>query len=307
MRGVVNGLLTEVSRAVATPGMILLAATNDISVVDPAVVRPGRFDLKIPIRNPDQSGVANILLSLLGKANFDEADLDDLFGVSRQLVGCSGAQTAAIARQALGLARVAGRSVTVADVRKAAGAMLTEDSDNTYRKAVHEAGHAVARIHSILPNPIRIQLAQGGALVETPMPAFFTEETAKAELCVLLAGRAAELVCLGAASSGSGEGPQSDIAVATNLALKLEVEWGLGEELRPWSPSSVLLSVGIPHDVKSKVTKRLQQAEKEALNVISKHEQQVRSLAKELVEVREMSADNILQVIQGTTDHRSIL
>ncbi|MCZ8081050.1 MAG: AAA family ATPase [Rhodobacteraceae bacterium] len=308
MRGVVNGLLTEISRAIATPGLVLLAATNDLSVVDPAVIRPGRFDIKLPIRNPDKEGIARILLANLPEAEFDEAERDDLFSIARQLVGSSGAQAATIARQALRYARIADRAVTVADVRKACGSMLTEDKDTLFRKAIHEAGHAVARYYSVLSNPVRIQLSQGASFVEAPNPTFFTELTANAELCVLLAGRAAEIVCLGKVSSGSGEGPGSDLAVATHLALKIEAEWHL-DAAKPWASTQMMMSVGIPNELKARVAVRLQQAEEEALKVISEQQDAVTALAQQLMESRTMNGDQISTMIEtarktcGATTH----
>lgn len=303
IRGVVNGLLTEVSRAVKTPGVILLAATNDLSVVDPAVVRPGRFDLKIPVLNPDLNGIRSILLHHLGADSLDAAEKEGLNGLARELAGMSGAGVAALARQALGLARAEGRNVRLVDISAAIGTQFGQaDFQHLRRIAIHEAGHAVARIFSSLPNPKRIQIGQRSGYVEAQAPTYYTADTVREELRILFAGRAAEKVCLGSISSGAGEGAESDLALATLLALKAEAEWNLESAPQPWSPANVMMSVGIPAVLKAKVAEWLAEAEREAVNLVSMHVEKVRGLAGYLMEKREASQGDILAVVLGYED-----
>ena len=99
MRSVVNGLLEQLTRLNAAPGVVIVAATNDIKTIDAALVRAGRFDQKVAIGLPDKAGVEAILMSHLAKPDLHLGTLP------LQLVGMSGAEVAAIARNAKGEAR----------------------------------------------------------------------------------------------------------------------------------------------------------------------------------------------------------
>lgn len=99
MHSVVNGLLEQLTKLNQAAGVIVIAATNHLSIIDPALIRAGRFDRKIAVGLPNKHGIAAILSQNLGT---DAIDLTDL---SRHLVGLSGADAAAIARTAKGYAR----------------------------------------------------------------------------------------------------------------------------------------------------------------------------------------------------------
>jgi ATP-dependent Zn protease len=300
IRGVVNGLLTEISRAVRVPGLMLLAATNDLSVVDPAVIRPGRFDLRIPVMNPDLKGIKEILLHHLGVEELGHVDKDRLQEIVRLLAGTSGAGVAAIARQALGAARSAGRQVCLDDVITVASVDgKVEDRDSLYRCAIHESGHAMVRLWSALPNPTRVLLTATGGQVESRLPGMFTASTATEQMRCLLAGRAAEIVCLGDASSGAGVGHDSDLAVATSLALRIDSEWHLEAPPSVWMSADVLITVGISGELKAKVAARVQRAEAEAVEQIQAHKEAVVALAEHLMVVREMNGDELVRFLGG--------
>ncbi len=127
-------------------GLVLLAATNDLSIVDPAVIRPGRFDLKIPVGNPDRAGIRDILadhLHLEEPCAFTEADLEDL---SAELVGATGAAVAAKAREAMSRARSEGRPVARSDLLAVLNRGDRQEREAHLRRlAVHEAGHPTQR------------------------------------------------------------------------------------------------------------------------------------------------------------------
>jgi cell division protease FtsH len=298
MRGVVNGLLMLLSRAVATPGLVLLAATNDLTVVDPAVIRPGRFDLKIPVLNPDRNGIRDILadhLNLEGSLSLSDADLD---AISIELIGASGAAVAAAAREALSRARAEGRDVSLDDlmsvVRKGASG---RPADYFKRLAVHEAGHVIVRTLSSLAPPQAVRVGAGASAVETPVLPFFTPETADEVLRELLAGRAAERVVMGTISSGAGEGASSDLAQATALAAKMEAEWGFSTEAPVWQSANTLMALGLPTGLRAAVQQRLGAAELAAEDLLRQHPDALLRLTDILLERRELAGQDLLDVL----------
>ncbi|KJS42194.1 MAG: hypothetical protein VR71_16215 [Roseovarius sp. BRH_c41] len=142
MRGVVNGLLEQINRAKEVEGLILLGATNSLDAVDPAVIRSGRFDLKLHVPHPDKKGLEAILAAKLGSATAKRLDLASL---AARLLGQSGAVAEAIVRDALGRAREDRTTVRQKHLENAADQIVPKlDQDILCRAAVHEAGHAVA-------------------------------------------------------------------------------------------------------------------------------------------------------------------
>lgn len=298
MRGVVNGFLTHLSRAATTPGLVLLAATNNLSIVDPAVIRPGRFDLKIPIGNPDREGICRILADHLFPIGTSELTDTDLDGISAEFVGASGAEVAAKAREALSRARVEERPVTLADLV----AVLEQQSSKLHaehmrRQAVHEAGHVIVRAVSSLPSPCSVRIGAGSAVVENHGLPFLTPKTGEEHLCEMLGGRVAERLVLGSVSSGAGHGPDSDLAQATLLALRMQSEWCLYSESLVWQPVASLLPLGIPRELKAAVEAQLRAAEDSAEKTLRQHEAALRQLTDLLLEKRELAGEDLQAVL----------
>ena len=311
IRGVVNGLLTELSRAASVPGLVLLAATNDLSVVDPAVIRPGRFDLKIPVLNPDRAGIRDILgdhLTLSGSLSLDDADLD---AISIELVGSSGAAVAALAREAMSRARAEGRAVSPDDlfavVRKGGN---RASSDYLRRLAVHEAGHVIVRALSNLPAPQSVRVGAGVAAVQNPGLPFLTPDSAEEMLRELLAGRAAERIVLGSISSGAGEGASSDLAQATALAVKMETEWGFSAGAPIWQSAATLMLFNLPNSTKASIEQRLTAAEIAAEDLLRQHQDALMRLVAILLERRELAGPDLLGVLSElglSADHDALV
>lgn len=218
--GVVNGLLEHLTRLNDTAGVIILGATNNPQQIDPAVIRPGRFDLKIPLGNPDRLGITRILQIELGR---NETTLDLGIAADR-LMGSSGAQIAAVVRDARGKARHGGTGLTKhhleAAIERVATACSTIDLN---RIAIHEAGHAVVAHVLGLPLPEMVQVTTNGGEYIGTGDAPSTKSSAEDCIAVTLAGRAAEDICLGDVSNGAN----SDLAHATELAFKIRHQWGL--------------------------------------------------------------------------------
>lgn len=135
----VNGLLTLIDTLSATEGVVLVAATNDRECVDPAIVRPGRFDRHVRVGRPIRSGITAMLSAAVAGV-IPEPDLDRISG---QLVGLSGAEVAALLREARTAARKAERDLALEDLQAAADRVQPKLGDALMRRiAVHEAAHA---------------------------------------------------------------------------------------------------------------------------------------------------------------------
>lgn len=296
LRGVVNGLLEQINNAADVSGLILLGATNHLTAVDPAVTRSGRFDLKVHIPYPGKAGLEAILRAKLeGRVAADVR----LAPVVARLVGCSGADVEAVARDAMGRARLAERMVTAEDLEDAADQLVPRQSDAFLRRvAIHEAGHVMMIVHLGLALPSRVSLtAQGGQVDHVSTPTLTSEQTLE-RLQILLAGRAAEISVLGAASSGAGGGEQSDLARATGLALAMERQWGLGESGLSWENMSAADLWRAPPELRDRVEAHLSKAEAAALECIEARKPTVLALADQLLEERELHTPDIAHVLR---------
>lgn len=160
MHSVVNGLLTQLSRLNAEPGVIVVAATNYPDMIDPALIRAGRFDQKMAVGLPDRDGVEEIL-----SRHLDAPDLP-LGAQALRLVGMAGADIAAVARLAKGHARKLSQPLCLDHLKTAVDETVQEpDASTMRRKAFHEAGHAVVAYALGLEPGKRIYIAAvGGAI-----------------------------------------------------------------------------------------------------------------------------------------------
>lgn len=223
---VVNALLEATDGTLAREGVVLLAAANSLSV-DPALIRPGRLDRVIMVSLPDDQALAGILRQHLGPDHLPGVDL--LPFVSGMTA--SGAEAELWARDAKREPRRAGRPMTPDDLLAHIPRPETVSPDLHFRVAVHEAGHAIAAAVE-LPGKIQIVKVQGEhAGVRFELGQFDTEADAHAHIRILLAGRAAEEVRLGAPGFGSGGPAHSDLARATTLAAAMLAGHGFGDRL----------------------------------------------------------------------------
>ena len=226
--GVVNGLLEHLSRLNRTAGVIVLAATNHLDMIDSAVIRAGRFDRHIEIGDPNLESIVRIIEKAVGQTT----RLLNLRPIADQLLGSSGAAVAAMVRQARGLVRGEEKELGQCHLEAAAAGIAPPlDPEILRRAAVREAGHLVVASALGLPTPMGARLTKHGGHVSIPASVLETRETACNRIATLLGGFAAELHVFGNASSGAGEGPTSDLASATELADKICFQWGLNERL----------------------------------------------------------------------------
>ncbi|WP_138936632.1 AAA family ATPase [Roseovarius arcticus] len=291
MRGVVNGLLEQINHAVEVEGLVLLGATNHLDAIDEAVIRSGRFDLKLHIPYPNRAGIEAILSARLGQKRAEQLNLR---AVTDRLVGQSGATVEALVRDALGRARAEKTELQQKHLMEAADHLAPTLSPSLQRRiAIHEAGHVLATLLSPLPTPKRAQLtAQGGMVEQGPLP-ILTPDWARARLQVLLAGRAAEIHLCGVPTSGAGLGPQSDLAQATELALAAETRWGFGESGLAWHGASVFGIDTAPEKVKDQVERHLRTAHEKAMAMIEENTELLSRIADRLVEARELDGQEL--------------
>lgn len=240
-----NQLLVEMDGFESNEGVILIAATNRPDVLDPALLRPGRFDRRIVVPRPDVRGREGIL-QVHTKRTPLGADVD-LEVIARGSPGFAGADLENLVNEAALLAAHANRDkVTMDDFERAKDKVLMGGERKSMvmtraeqrNTAVHESGHAlVARlipgtdpVHkvTIIPRGRALGLTQ-----QLPQEDRYSMDTENvlSSIAILMGGRAAEELVFGRVTTGAG----NDIERATELARKMVCEWGMSEKLGPVS------------------------------------------------------------------------
>jgi len=287
--GVVNGLLEHLTRLNDSPGVIVLGATNYPDMIDPAVVRPGRFDLKIEISTPDRTSVLQILTHALSP----DANAMQLDPIADQILGSSGAQITALVREARGLARSEQYPLNQSHLEAVAtGICPALDPDILWRIAIHEAGHLVVAHALGLPPAERAAITAAGGFVDIPSPRLESAQSAKNRIAALLGGHAAEQIILGEALNGSGLGKNSDLELATHLAAQVKFEWGLDDQLA-FTPIDVRT---IPQAKAEQIDKTLNDAHLRAIGVITDKQPLVLTVAQALMNERELPAKQLQEL-----------
>ncbi|WP_177174721.1 AAA family ATPase [Loktanella fryxellensis] len=282
--GVVNGLLEHLSVLNDTPGVVLIGATNFPDLVDPAVLRPGRFDRRIHLGNPDRAGIHRILEIELGP----DANVVETANIAARLIGSSGAQVSAVVRDARAMARRAGGTLQPKHLTSAVDRIAPpQAADNARRIAIHEAGHAVVGHALGLPPPHRLRMTATGGTYEYPTPSIMTTQVAEDHLAVLLAGRAAEIEILGSCSNGA----ETDLTQATQLAIDMRFNWGM----RSGGPLALtdltILGLTSSGEAMDLLTADLSSAEGTARNLIMTHGSLINQVADALMTAKELDAD----------------
>jgi len=287
--GVVNGLLEHLARLNETEGVLVVGATNFPHLVDPAVIRPGRFDLHFEIGNPNRAGI----IELLDHALRDSANTFDLAPIADQLLGSSAAQVTALVREARGLARREQKQLGQSHLKAAANRVAPPlDGEILWRMAAHEAGHLVVAHALGLQPPARASLTMSGAFVDLPEAPLESRQSVDSRIIALMAGRAAEEVVLGEALNGSGMGPASDLAMATKLFLQSRYEWGLAEKLA-FAPVHFNELHHLPPNLIAAAERHLKKAASQAAEILRGNRAVLQALAKELQHQRELSGPEL--------------
>ncbi len=293
---VINGFLGEMNALATEPGVIVVGACNHPDRIDPAVTRAGRFDLKAEVPMPDAQSILALLRQHLTGHSAD----DDLHRLARQAVGHSLASVDAAIRAARSEARHARKPFDLATLRGQLRLESEQDiHDILWRYAVHEAGHAVLGAALRLGRIERMAIsATGGELASRPVVAHGMLADIENEIAHDLAGRAAERLVFGEVSAGAGGPVASDLSKATQRALAIETNWGLGELGPLWmpAPEAVLMT---DETLRTRVRARLEAAEASAAKILTTHETHLLGLAKELLDKRSMTASEILPWVRA--------
>ena len=316
-----NQLLAEMDGFDPAMGIVVLAATNRPEVLDPALLRPGRFDRQVTIPLPNVTERQAILrVHTKGKKLAPDVDLNV---VARGTPGFSGADLANLANEAAIFAVRDNREIVTADDffaardriilgrREGSNVLLP---DEKHAVAVHESGHAlvaalsehadpVAKV-TILPAGQTLGVTEQLPLIERHM---YGEDYLYDSLAVRLGGRAAELVVLGQGSTGAG----NDLAGATDLATKMVREFGMSPVLGPVGypeGGSVFLGGGGPGmssrpyaeatqaAIDGEVSKLLRQAEERAVNLLKTHRAELDSLVTLLLERETVDGSDVYRM-----------
>ncbi len=326
-----NQLLVEMDGFEANEGVILVAATNRPDVLDPALLRPGRFDRQVVVPNPDVLGRERILRVHMRKVPL-APDVDPKV-VARGTPGFSGADLANLVNEAALLAARAGkRVVTQNDFENAKDKVLmgaerrsmvmTEEEKEL--TAYHEAGHALVGLFVPGNDPLHkvTIIPRGRALgVTMNLPERdrygykLSEITAK--LAMMFGGRVAEELIYGKENVTTGAG--NDIQQATNLARRMVTEWGMSEKLGPLRYNENQDEVFLGHSVArtqniseataqmidEEVRRIVDEAEHKAKDILSEHMDDLHKLAKGLLEYETLSAEEVQRVLRGEAVDRS--
>ena len=238
-----NQLLVEMDGFENNEGVILIAATNRPDVLDPALLRPGRFDRQVTVGRPDVKGREGILK--VHTSTVPLVDGVDLKVIARGTPGFTGADLANLVNEAALLAaRDDKKAVHMADFEEAKdkvmmgverrSMVISEKEKKT--TAYHEAGHAL--VAALLPGTDPLHkvtiIPRGRALgvtMQLPMDEKHTHQRSYLinSLAILMGGRCAEEICLGEMTTGAG----NDIERATEMARKMVCEWGMSEKMGP--------------------------------------------------------------------------
>jgi len=318
-----NQLLVEMDGFESNEGVILIAATNRPDVLDPALLRPGRFDRQIVVDRPDSRGREGILK--VHTRNIPVGDDVDLSVLARGTPGLAGADLANLVNEAALLAARRNRKrVSMRDFEDSKDKVMlgTERrslviSDKEKRTtAYHEGGHAL--VAWLLPGTDPIHKAtiipRGRALglvYQLPADDRFNEsfEQMKARLAIMMGGRAAEELVLSQQTSGAS----NDIRMATEIARKMVCEWGMSEKLGPIAfgkrEELVFLGREISQSkdysestaklIDEEVRKLVEEGEKQAKGLLVANLDKLHMLANTLLEREIMDGDEISRLLRG--------
>jgi cell division protease FtsH len=325
-----NQLLVEMDGFESNEGVILIAATNRPDVLDPALLRPGRFDRQVTVPNPDIGGREKILKVHMRKVPL-APDVDARV-VARGTPGFSGADLANLVNEAaLRAARVGKRLVTMSDFEYAKDkvmmgterrSMIMTDEEKL-ATAYHEAGHAIVNIEVPDFEPLHkvTIIPRGRALgVTMPLPErdrhSYSRNWMRSRIAMCFGGRVAEKLIYGEEHMNTGAA--DDIRQATEMARRMVTEFGMSDKLGPLRYSANEQEVFLGHSVTqsknvSEETARLideevrrivVEGETRATEILKRHLHSLHAVAKTLVELETLSGEEVKAVMRGETINR---
>lgn len=294
---VINAFLEQMDAISRREGVIVIGTCNNPSRIDPAILRAGRFDLHIEFGPPGPAALAQILRAKLG----DTYDAEEIADLARTASGCTPAQIDTAVRMARSVCRAERRGLRLDDVRNALSLPPQHDGLD-WRIAVHEAGHAITCTALDLGDITRITLTPQGGEIARGLPRHeMLLVDMEDEIAYTLAGRTAEHLVLGNFSAGAGGGEESDLALATRIAIMIETSFGLGTRGPIWSGPQEIdrLDIGTRNMVKA----RLRAGEDKAATILREHQPQLIAIAQELQKRRHLSGADLRRHGLGEPGH----
>jgi cell division protease FtsH len=312
-----NQLLVEMDGFAPNEGIVVIAATNRPDILDPALLRPGRFDRQVTVGAPDVKGREQIL-RIHGKKVALAPEVD-LWQIARGTPGFSGADLANLVNEAALLAVRAGRQVVCnQDLDEARDKVLMGVERKSLRMseheritcAYHESGHAVVAallehadpLHKVTIIPrgralgVTMQLPEGDRHTHT-------REFLEAQIAILMGGRVAEELFLRQMTSGAG----NDIERATEIARRMVCEFGMSAALgplayrtpgNPWeTDKGAGISEATAQRVDDEVRDLVMRGYETARQIVAKNRTAVQAMAEELLAVESLDADGIKAII----------
>ena len=318
-----NQLLVEMDGFEANEGILIVAATNRPDVLDPALLRPGRFDRQVVVPRPDIDGRVKILEVHMRKVPL-APDVDGRV-IARGTPGFSGADLANLVNEAALLAARRGKrlvamqefedakdKVMMGTERKSM--VMTEDEKKM--TAYHEAGHAIVSIHEVASDPIHKAtiIPRGRALgmvMRLPERDNYSYHRDKmhANLSVSMGGRVAEELIFGYDKVSSGA--SSDIQYATSLARDMVTQWGMSDAMGPLQyeerqegylgygmSQRSAMSDETAQKIDAEIRKLVEGGHKRATDLLTEHNNQLHLLANALLEFETLSGEEINQLLE---------
>jgi cell division protease FtsH len=325
-----NQLLVEMDGFEANEGVILIAATNRPDVLDPALLRPGRFDRQVVVPNPDVVGREQILKVHVRKVPL--APDINLKTIARGTPGFSGADLMNLVNEAaLTAARRNKRMVTQSEFEEAKDKVmmgaerksLVMTEEEKMLTAYHEGGHAIVGLNVIATDPIHKAtiIPRGRALgMVMQLPErdklSMSREQMTSRLAIMMGGRVAEELVFGKEKVTSGA--SSDIEQATRLARMMVTRWGLSEALGTVSygenQDEVFLGMSVSRTqnaseatvqkIDIEIRRFVEEGYNEATRILTEKRADLEALAKGLLEFETLSGDEIQDLLMGKKPNR---
>ena len=320
-----NQLLVEMDGFESNEGVILIAATNRPDVLDPALLRPGRFDRQVTVPNPDILGREKILKVHMRKTPL-APDVDARV-IARGTPGFSGADLANLVNEAALLAARSGkRVVTMSDFEEAKDKVMmgaerrsmVMTMEEKRLTAYHEAGHALVSINLPKSDPLhKVTIIPRGRALGLTMSLperdqlSFSRSQLESKLAMMYGGRIAEEVVFGADNVTTGAG--NDIQQATSMARRMITEFGFSDELGPLRYSDNEEEVFLGHSVARhknvsdataeiidrEVRRLIDEAEERARRIITDKRDDLETIAQALLEYESLSGTEVDQLLRG--------
>ena len=319
-----NQLLVEMDGFESNDGVILIAATNRPDVLDPALLRPGRFDRRVVVNKPDLKGREQILVVHTRKTPLSQ-DVD-LEKIARGTPGFSGADLENLTNEAaLQAARDNKSRLEMEDFEKAKDkvimgserkSMVISEKDRKLT-AYHEAGHAIVGrvipgldpIHKVTIIPRGMALGLTQTLPEEDQ-LNFSKSKATNMIAFMFGGRAAEELIFTDYTTGAG----NDIERATDLARRMVCEWGMSEKLGPLAyekrEGPVFLGMQNPgqreyseskaEEIDAEVFRLVSEGHQQAMTILKNNMQVLHNMAEALLEYETIDAEEVKMLVDGS-------